>query len=224
MTNLRLRLAAVAALLAAAPTFAQGHDPDLISREELPDARTVDVNATADGGYQVDFFNATTQPTMMQAAATTQLADIDGDGSPDLIVILSAPTPDGLTGAHVWDLFLPDPHLMHISSGVTSADAAIEELRREITGRFTLANGLAAVGYLRDAPAQPEAANHLATIEGALVHAEVASARGALDAASAAHEIGDIDADALAAATNAFNEAILRREAFALSGRSQVYD
>jgi len=105
MTNLRLRLAAVAALLAAAPTFAQGHDPDLISREELPDARTVDVNATADGGYQVDFFNATTQPTMMQAAATTQLADIDGDGSPDLIVILSAPTPDGLTGAHVWDLF-----------------------------------------------------------------------------------------------------------------------
>lgn len=233
MTPLRLPLAAIAALLAITPASAQGHDPDLISREELPDARTVDVTATADGGYRVDLFNATAQPTMLDTAVTTQLADIDGDGLPDLIVILKTPTPDGLVGAHVWDLFLPDPHMMHTSSGVTSADTAVEELRREITGRFTLANGLAAVNYLGAAAARPDpnakcpdpaAPNHLAIIEGVLIYAEIARTRKALDAASAAYERGEIDADALTTAANELNGAFLRREVFALMGRSQVYD
>lgn len=242
-----MRLAALPLALAlAAPACAQGHDSNLISREELPDGRTIDLYGDGGAGYRLDFSSTDIQPAFAARANDTRLADIDGDGALDLVVLLPDPQVNGPLGAHIWDLTLDRPYLMHVSSGVTSAEAAVEDVTREVRGRFALDNGVAALDYLNDALAAiPESGalgwetanlampNHFNTIEGVLIHARVREARSALDALTArpvcgeaapGQDAGCADPGAIEAAADDLVDAIAARENYARAGRSQVYD
>lgn len=227
MTVLLRRLAALAAPLAVAAAAAAQPGPTPGPATTLADGRSAITYTFGDGqGYSLSVEGESWPATSEGRPEALLTGDVDGDGVEDVIVLLADPTPDGLTGAHVWDLSIEGPYLIHSSAGVGGPDDALDSLRREVRDRFALANGLAAIGYLREALDLPDEAdwetrnlafpNHLNTLEGVIVHAEVREARVALTAAE-----GD---EAVADAARALEDAMERREAFARDRSETVYD
>ena len=220
-----LLLAALVGAGAASIAMAQSA-PTVEAQARLPDGRTARVYTFGDGlGYRLEIEGALYGGAREGRPVDLVLGDVDADGAPDAAVIIAPADGADLTTADVWDLSVDGPILMHVSGGITAAEDAIIQLRREVQ-RFTLGNGLASLRYASETvqraqqdggrsllSAQME--NWIGTAQGALIYADVARARTELAAA---------DVDEAAPALTELNAALEARARFAATTSARIHD
>ena len=221
-------LAALSLLAAglAAPALAQP-GPTLAAQAALPDGRTARVTTFGDGlGYRLDIDGGLWSGMRDGEPENLVIGDVDGDSLIDVSVVLAPIDGVGQRSADVWDVSLQGPMLMHVSGAITTAEPAFTQLQREVTGRFAVAAGLAALAFADDAierasesgnwtGVENQAANWIAITEGALHYAAVARARDALAAATPDRED---------AALETLRAALADRARFAAAKSAEIYD